>query len=90
VIIHGVPVQFLPTYNKLVEEAIGAARELSYGDTPVRVMAPEHLVALALQAGSSRRRERAAQLIEAGAVDHAILGGILDRHGLDPGGMLGD
>jgi hypothetical protein len=88
VLIHGVPVQFLPTYNSLVEEAVRNARELSYGETPVRVVAPEHLVALALQAGGSRRRERAAQLIEAESVDRAHLGQILDRYRLDPGGML--
>ncbi|OFV88517.1 MAG: hypothetical protein A2V74_08745 [Acidobacteria bacterium RBG_16_70_10] len=88
VLIHGVPVQFLPVYNRLVAVAVAEARELSYDDTPVRVVSPEYLVALALQAGGSRRRERAAQLLEAGAVDRVVLRGILDRHRLDPGGML--
>jgi hypothetical protein len=88
VLIHGVPVQFLPTYNRLVEEAVKGARELDYDDTMVRVVSPEHLVALALQAGGSRRRERAAQLLEAGAVDRAALRAILERHGLEAGGLL--
>jgi len=64
------------------------ARELDYDGTPVRVVSPEHLVALALQAGGSRRRERAAQLLEAGAVDRAALGAILGRHGLEARGLL--
>jgi hypothetical protein len=88
VLVHGVPVRFLPTYNSLGEEAVRSARELSYGDTPVRVVTPEHLVALALQAVGSRRRERAAQLVEAGSVDRAVLRQILDRYGLNPGAML--
>jgi hypothetical protein len=88
VLIHGVPVQFLPTYNRLVEEAVKEARKLDYDDTMVRVVSPEHLVALALQAGGSRRRERAAQLLEAGAVDRAALRAVLGRHGLEPGGLL--
>ena len=88
VLIHDVPVQFLPTYNRLVEEAVSEARELDYDGTPVRVVSPEHLVALALQAGGSRRRERAAQLLEVGAVDRAALRAILGRHGLQAGGLL--
>ena len=88
VLIHDVPVQFLPTYNRLVEEAVAEARELDYDGTPVRVVSPEHLVALALQAGGSRRRERAAQLLEADAVDRVALRAVLDRHGLEAGGLL--
>ena len=88
VLVHGVPVQFLPAYNPLVEEAVRSARELSYAETPVRVVAPEHLVARSLQAGGARRRERAAQLVEAGSVDRARLAEILDRHHLDTGGLL--
>ena len=82
VIIHGVPVLFLPAFNKLVEDAIGTARELTYEEVPVRVVDPEHLVALAVQAGGSRRRERAWQLLESGEVDRALLKAILARHNL--------
>ena len=88
VLIHSVPVQFLPAYNALVEEAVKEARRLNYDDTPVRVVSPEHLVALALQAGGSRRRERAAQLLESGAVDRIMLRRLLETHGIDPGSVL--
>lgn len=88
VLIHSVPVQFLPAYNALVEEAVKEARQLDYDDTPVRVVSPEHLLALALQAGGSRRRERAAQLLESGAVDRAVLVPLLERHDLAAGGLL--
>ena len=82
VLIHGVPVQFLPAHNTLVEEAINAARTLDYESVPVRVVGPEHLVALSIQAGGSRRRERAWQLIESGDIDRALLQSILARHNL--------
>jgi hypothetical protein len=55
---------------------------LTYGITPVRVVGPEHLVGLALQAGGAKRRERAYQLLETGDVDRVRLSDILARHGL--------
>jgi len=82
VLIYGVPVQFLPAHNPLVEEAIAEARDLEYEDVKVRVVGPEHLVALALHAGGARRRERAWQLVEAGQLDRDRLRALLARHGI--------
>ena len=76
----GVPVQLLPAYNALVEAALATARLHDYSGVPVRVVDAEHLVALALQAGGARRRERAWQLLEAGAVDRERLRRILATH----------
>ena len=82
VLIHGVPVQFLPAFNPLVEEALQDARVLEYDGVPVRVVGPEHLCALAIQAGGRKRRERAWQLLESGTVDRQRLIDVLQRHGL--------
>ena len=82
VVVHGVPVQFLPAYNDLVEEANHDARQLDYDDVSVRVAPPEHLVALAFQKGGSRRRERAFQLLETDEVDRDKLDVLLKRHGI--------
>jgi hypothetical protein len=79
-LIHGVPVQVLPAYNELVIDAIHSAREHDYDGTLVRVVDPEHLVALALQAGGPRRRERAWFMLQSGTVDRARLRTILDLH----------
>lgn len=49
---------------------------------PVQVVGPEHLVALALQAGGARRRERAWQPLLFGGVDRQRLRAILDRHAI--------
>ncbi len=81
-LIEGVPVQLLPAYNALVEGALLTARVHDYGGVPVRVVDPEHLVALALQAGGARRRERAWQLLEAGAVDRERLRRLLTTHAI--------
>jgi len=80
VLIHGVPEQFLPAHNSLVEEAIAGARELDYEGVMVRVIDPDHLAALALQAGGARRRERAWQLLESGVLDRSRLRALLERH----------
>ncbi len=78
--IEDVPVQLLLAYNALVEEAVAGARVHDYEGVPVRVVDPEHLVALALQAGGARRRERAWQLLQFAGVDRQRLRAILDTH----------
>jgi hypothetical protein len=78
--IESVPVQLLPAYNSLVQEAVVEARVHDYEGVAVRVVDPEHLVALALQAGGARRRERAWQLLQFGGVDRQRLQAILDTH----------
>jgi len=81
-LVHGVPVQILPAYNALVVDAIETAREHDYEGTPVRVIDPEHLIALALQAGGARRRERAWLVLQAGVVDRPRLRALLDAHAI--------
>lgn len=81
-LIHDVPVQFLPAHSVLVEEGVADAKELEYEGVKVRVIDPEHLVALALQAGGARRRERAWQLFEAGQIDRHRLRALFARHGI--------
>ena len=39
--IEGVPVQFLPAYNALIEEALEQTREIDYGGVPTRVVKAE-------------------------------------------------
>lgn len=80
--IETVPVQPLVAYNSLVEEAIDNARLHDYDGVPVRVVGPEHLIALALQAGGARRRERAWQLLQSHEVDRPRLRALLARHGV--------
>jgi len=84
VVIDGVPTQFLPSPNDLSDEAIRAAAELDYEGVPVRVVRPEHLVALYCvpEARTTRRQERAAMLLECPELNRETLDAILKRHGL--------
>ena len=80
--IEGVPVQLFPAYNELVKASLSTARVHDYAGVAVRVVGPEHLVALALQAGGARRRERAWQLLQSGAVDREQLCELLTTHAI--------
>lgn len=83
VLIEGVPVQFLPAYNALLEEALREAQATMYQDTPTRVLRSEHLVAICLQTGRDKDRERVRLLRQQGNLDLNYLAGVLARHDLE-------
>ena len=49
--IEGFPVQFLPTFDPLTEEAVTQAQEFEPRALRTRIMRPKHLVALMLDTG---------------------------------------
>lgn len=81
--VEGFPVQFLPTGKKLIDEAIDEANEfrLSYG-TIVRVMTPEHLVAIMLDTGRLKDYLRIGVFLQHDVVNLEELQRILNEHGL--------
>src|SRR2546429_6514426 len=81
--IEGVPVQFLPAYNPLVEEALKEAQEIVYEDVPARVLRSENLVAICLQTGRNKDRERVRILREQAKLDQNFLANVLRRHQLE-------
>jgi len=83
VLIEGVPVQFLPAYNALVEEALNEAQETMYEDMRTWVLRSEHLVAIALQTGRSKDRDRVRILREQAKLDMNLLAKVLSRHQLE-------
>ena len=83
VVIEGVPVQFLPAYNPLLEEALQEARKMQYQATSTRVLRVEHLVAICLQTGRAKDRERVRILREQATLDDKYLATILRRHQLE-------
>ena len=83
VLIEGVPVQFLPAYNALVEEALDQAQKVMFEGVPTRVLRSEHLVAICLQTGRNKDRERVRILREQAKLDLNFLGDVLDRHKLE-------
>ena len=83
VMIEGVPVQFLPAYNVLLEEALKEAPEIIYEDVPARVLRSEHLVAICLQTERNKDREQVRILREQAKLDQNFLAEVLRRHQLE-------
>jgi hypothetical protein len=81
--IEGIPVQFLPAYNDLLVEALTEARDVLYEQTPTRVLRAEHLMAIAIQTGRDKDRERVRLLREQAELDAEYLANLLRRHGLE-------
>lgn len=80
VVIHGTPVQFLVSPNDLGDEAIEGAATQELEGVRFRVIRPEHLCALWLQAGGAKRRERVEVLRQSGVLDENKLATILKRY----------
>jgi hypothetical protein len=85
VVIGDIPVQFLVSPGPLTDEAIERAATLRFGNTNVRVVRPEYLIAMFLQ-GSARtrqRRERAAVLRDNAGIDASLLRDLMQRFTLE-------
>jgi hypothetical protein len=83
VLIEGVPVQFLPAYNLLLEEALEQAASTRYEQTPTRILRAEHLIAICVQTGRDKDRQRVRTFLEQATLERALLKDILQRHGLE-------
>ena len=81
--IEGVPVQFLPAYNALVEEALAEARDTLYERTPTRVLRAEHLAVIMVQTGRDKDRQRFSTFLMAAEMDAEYLQDVVRRHGLE-------
>ena len=82
VLVHDPPVQFIASPNTLADEAIEHAASQEIDGVPFRVMRPEHLAALWLQAGGAKRRERVELLRQSGSLDESALAEVCRRHGV--------
>lgn len=82
VVIEDIPVQFLPPYNALIEEALAEARSVKYKDVPTRVFGPEHLVAISVQTGREKDRQRVREVKSQNVLDKDILKKLLSKHRL--------
>jgi hypothetical protein len=80
--IEGWPVQFLPAFNPLLEEALAQAEAIQFKTTSTRVMRAEHLVAVMLQTGQTKDYARILQFLEDETVDLSRLSDVLARHDL--------
>ncbi len=82
IVIEGIPVQFIPAYNKLIEEALKEAIDIKYRQTETRIVRAEYLVAIMLQTYRPKDRERILLILDEIQIDMFYLESILKRHGL--------
>ena len=80
--IEGFPVQFLPTFNALTDEAVTQAQEFELSNVRTRIMRPEHLVALMLYTGRVKDYLRINLFLQSAAVNRERLLDVLTRHSL--------
>jgi hypothetical protein len=77
IIIHGVPVQFLPAYDLLTEEAIQTSLQHECGGEITYVADPEHLIAIAINTGRRKDYLKIEILLEQASLDLGYLKALL-------------
>jgi hypothetical protein len=82
ILIEDWPVQFLPVYDALTEEALTESLAVNFGSTPTRVLSAEHLAAIMLNTGRPKDHARLTQFFEFAVLNRATLEAIVARHGL--------
>jgi len=82
IMIEDFPVQFIPAYNELVWEAVEQAVRVKYRNLEVRLVRAEYLIAISLQTGRPKDRERVLRLLGSDAIDRVMLTRILEKYKL--------
>ena len=77
------PVQILPAYTPLVEEAVTHAADQLFEDLTVKVVNASYLCAIALQTGRPKDYLRIHTLIESGHVQSDKLAELVNRFALN-------
>ncbi len=76
------PVQILPAYTPLVEEAVANAVDQHFEDLIVKVVSADYLCAIALQTGRAKDYMRIHMLIESGHVNSDRLAALVNAFAL--------
>jgi hypothetical protein len=76
------PVQFIPTFNPLTEEALKQSDTTEFEGLPLRVVRADYLAVLALSVGRPKDFTRILSLLEAGSVSQERILELAGRHGL--------
>jgi hypothetical protein len=82
ILVEGWPVQFLPVSDALEDEAYLNASDQTLENVTVRVVQPEHLVAIMLKVGRLKDFARIQMFLSQEAINSEVLEDILERHGL--------
>ncbi len=87
--IGGTPVQFLPVYNKLLEEALSHAVGFDYDGVDARVLPAEYLAAISVQTGRVKDRLRVQAFLALDTFDKKAFGDICTKYGLPKANDVG-
>ena len=87
--IGGTPVQFLPVYNPLLEEALSHAVSFDYDGVPARVLPAEYLAAISVQTGRAKDKLRVLSFLASERFDEKRFAEICAKHGLESPDMGG-
>lgn len=80
IIIEGVPVDFVVVYDELTAEALKESINHIFNGVKVKVMRPEHLIAIALKTGRPEDFNKVTKLLQQAPFDKRYLNSILKRH----------
>lgn len=76
------PVQLVPVFSPLTEEALEQAEAAEFEGVPVRVVRAVHLAVIALSVGRAKDFARILGLLESGSVTSEQIAELAARHGL--------
>ncbi|MBA7707663.1 hypothetical protein ES703_116539 [subsurface metagenome] len=82
IVIEGIPVQFIPVYNELIEDAVEEAVEIKYKNTKTLVIRAEHLIAIMLQTFRPKDKERVIKILDEAEINMNHLMEILQKYNL--------
>ena len=75
-------VQFIPTFERVQEEAIAESRRVTYGATETKIFTAEYLAAELLRSGRLKDKVRVMALIKGDDFDTNLFHEIVTKHGL--------
>jgi hypothetical protein len=76
------PVQFIPVFNPLTQEALKRAETADFEGVPFRVVRADFLAVIALSVGRAKDWTRILALLESGSVSRDEVARLAARHGL--------
>jgi len=76
------PVQFIPVFSPLTQEAMEQAETANFEGVPFRVVRADHLAVIALSVGRAKDFARILGLLESDSVSREQLARLAARHGL--------
>lgn len=82
IIIENIPVQFLPIYDKLTEEAFKNTEIKKYHGVDVKILSPEYLIAICLMTGRLKDKMRVEFMLQQIDIDKNLLNCLLCKYGL--------